>query len=171
MSRTRFLLSLLALSVALAVGSDYAAAHEYGPITGHTQTLGHFKGPDGGMDEARSNGRGGGYVEERGGYARTAGCVEVACNTTGDGGVLALAVETDYELKTTTNSPVRLSNGASCVAFTSGTGVGAIVNEGVSRYWRSPAGVGPDGGVAKHECCALTAHSAAAPVIVQACPR
>lgn len=110
-------------------------------------------------------------TQEKGGYARTAGCVEVACGVVGDGGILSLTVETDYELGVTTNSPVRLSNGAACVAFTSGTGVGKVVNEGSIRYWRAPAGTGTDGGMAKYECCALTGHSAAAPVIVQACPR
>ena len=163
----RAIIAILVLGIpALAWAADVTLAGPSGNVrqkgTAYGAAYVALAAPDGGLNTP---------VQEQGGYAKTAGCVEVACNTTGDGGILSLTVESDYELAVTNNSPVRLSNGTACVAFTSGTGVGKVVNEGSVRYWRAPAGTGNDGGVAKYECCALTAHSASAPVIVQACPR
>ncbi len=160
----RTLIAIFALLIPVAVwASDVTLAGPSGNV--------RQKGTAGGAALVSLVSQDGGVtgVQEQGGYMKTAGCSEVLCNTTGDGGILSLTVESDYRLKNTTTSPVRLNNGGACVGFVGGTG--AIVNEGEHTYWRAPAGTGPDGGVAKYECCALTAHSAAAPVIVQACPR
>jgi hypothetical protein len=164
MTRTRFALATLALTVAVATASHFADA---ATINGILQT--NPVSADGGTPSVRNVAP----------ASQTEGCMRVECSLVGDAGVVMGIIPTDggtffpqantrYIASLTTATGVRVNN-AACNSYA--TGQGRLVNEGAVLDWTT--GKNPDGGVgslALH-CCSLAASSASAPAIFQLCPQ
>jgi hypothetical protein len=100
-------------------------------------------------------------VHETGYSSSTVDCLEVTCNTVGDGGTMTLVANKRYDMQLDEDSAARFHIAGPCNSYATGTG--KKVSAGAMFDWTAPKT--PDGGVPVVRCCSKTGTT-----VLQACP-